>query len=62
MRLHLCKEVVDGIVAGDIAFLYKGCADALGQRLDTLLENFARIGETQFGAFLMQRLGNAPCN
>lgn len=37
-------------------------ADFGGQRLDTLLERFALIGEGNLGALIGQRLGNAPGN
>ena len=32
------------------------------QRLDTLLQRFALIGEGEIGALLVARLGDAPCD
>ena len=58
----LGEDAVDGRVIGDVALFDKWAADAGGQRIDSLLQHLAGIGEAQLCAFFVQRLGDAPGN
>jgi hypothetical protein len=51
---------IDGRRIGDVAMADDMAAEFRRQRLDALLQRIALIGEGEFGALRLARLGNAP--
>ena len=58
--LSLREDGVELGIVGDVAELDEIGADAFGEGPDTLFERWHGIGEGEFGAFPVKRLGNPP--
>ncbi len=58
--LELREGRIDRALVAHIAVDQRHRMELLDQRHDALLEEIALIGEREFGAGIVQRLGNAP--